>query len=141
MGGKGWRSLFAAKLQRTFYVDSPWSEELTMKYPPVFLSGAETESSCLAIPFSGGSLERWHEMERCRGGKHHFPSGELVDVMYKRHVMLSILVTSFTNEFEKDGRFQRVQRGKRRDFLLRAISFSGRMTAERACLRIFSFWL
>src|SRR3981081_1093818 len=36
--------------------------------------------------------------------QHHFPSGELTDVMYKRHVIAINIGHSFTNELEKDGR-------------------------------------
>ena len=40
--------------------------------------------------------------------QHHFPSGELVDVMYKRHVIIMNIGHSITWEFKKEGRFQRV---------------------------------
>jgi len=64
--------------------------------------------------------------------QHHFPSGELVDVMYKRHVIAINIGHSFTNEFEKDGRFQRVQRARGAiSFFPSHQPFSGRMTAER----------
>jgi hypothetical protein len=37
--------------------------------------------------------------------QHHFPSRELTDVMFKRHVIVINIGHSVT-EFEKDGRFQ-----------------------------------
>jgi AraC family transcriptional regulator len=43
--------------------------------------------------------------------QHHFPSRELTDVMYKRHVIVINIGHSVT-EFEKDGRFQEVQRAR-----------------------------
>jgi hypothetical protein len=39
----------------------------------------------------------------------HVPSTERADVMYKRHVIAINIGHSFTWEFEKDGRFHRVQ--------------------------------
>jgi AraC family transcriptional regulator len=39
--------------------------------------------------------------------QHHFPSGELVDVMYKRHVVVINIGHSVTWEFKKEGRFRR----------------------------------
>jgi AraC family transcriptional regulator len=43
--------------------------------------------------------------------QHHFPSRELTDVMFKRHVIVINIGHSVT-EFEKDGRFQGVQRAR-----------------------------
>jgi len=43
--------------------------------------------------------------------QHHFPSRELTDVMYKRHVIV-INIGHSVSEFEKDGRFQWVQRAR-----------------------------
>jgi AraC family transcriptional regulator len=64
--------------------------------------------------------------------QHHFPSGELVDVMYKRHVIAINIGHSFTNEFEKDGRFQHVQRARGEiSFFPSHRPFSGRLKAER----------
>jgi AraC family transcriptional regulator len=40
--------------------------------------------------------------------QHHFPSGELADVMFKRHVIAINIGHSLTNEFKIEGRFQRV---------------------------------
>ena len=52
--------------------------------------------------------------------------------MYKRHVIAINIGHSFTNEFEKDGRFQRVQRARGAiSFFPSHQPFSGRMTAER----------
>jgi AraC family transcriptional regulator len=44
--------------------------------------------------------------------QHHFPSFELVDVMYKRHAIAINIGHPFICEFEKDGRFQRAQRAR-----------------------------
>ena len=64
--------------------------------------------------------------------QHHFPSGELTDVMYKRHVIAINIGHSFTNELEKDGRFQRVQRARGAlSFFPSHQSFSGRLKTER----------
>jgi AraC family transcriptional regulator len=40
--------------------------------------------------------------------QHHFPSSELADVMFKRHVIAINIGHSLTNEFKIEGRFQRV---------------------------------
>jgi AraC family transcriptional regulator len=64
--------------------------------------------------------------------QHQFPNGELVDVMYKRHVIVVIVGSPFTVEFEKDGRFQRVQRARGAvSFFPSHRPFSGRLKAER----------
>lgn len=64
--------------------------------------------------------------------QHQFPSGELVDVMYKRHVIVVIVGYPFTVEFEKEGRLQRVQRARGAvSFFPSHRSFSGRLKAER----------
>jgi AraC family transcriptional regulator len=64
--------------------------------------------------------------------QHQFPSGELVDVMYKRHVIVVIVGYPFTVEFEKDGRFQRVHRARGAvSFFPSHRPFSGRLKAER----------
>ncbi len=39
--------------------------------------------------------------------QHHFPSCELADVMFKRHVIVINIGHTSTNEFKKEGRFQR----------------------------------
>src|SRR5258708_28951029 len=39
--------------------------------------------------------------------QHHFPSCELADVMFKRHVIVINIGHTVTNEFKKEGRFQR----------------------------------
>ena len=64
--------------------------------------------------------------------QHQFPSGELVDVMYKRHVIVVIVGYPFTVEFEKDGRLQRVHRARGAvSFFPSHRPFSGRLKAER----------
>jgi AraC family transcriptional regulator len=40
--------------------------------------------------------------------QHHFPSSELADVMFKRHVIAINIGHSLTNEFKIEGRFHRV---------------------------------
>src|SRR5260221_3208301 len=44
--------------------------------------------------------------------QHDFSSIELADVMFKRHVIAINIGHSFTNEFKKQGRFQRVFKEK-----------------------------
>ena len=39
--------------------------------------------------------------------QHHYPSRELTDVMFKRHVIVINIGQTVTNEFKKEGRFQR----------------------------------
>jgi AraC family transcriptional regulator len=64
--------------------------------------------------------------------QHHFPSSELVDVMYKRHVIFVLVGHPFILEFEKDGRFQRVQRPTGAvSFFPSHQPFSSRLKAER----------
>src|SRR5712672_2455346 len=64
--------------------------------------------------------------------QHHFPSSKLADVMYKRHAICINIGYSFTWEFEKDGRFQRVQRARGAiAFFPSHQPFSGGLTAER----------
>lgn len=40
--------------------------------------------------------------------QHHFPGGELADVMFKQHVIVVTVGNAITCEFKKEGRFQRV---------------------------------
>jgi AraC family transcriptional regulator len=64
--------------------------------------------------------------------QHHFPSSEWVDVMYKRHVIFVLVGHPFILEFEKDGRFQRVQRPTGAiTFFPSHHRFSSRLKAER----------
>jgi AraC family transcriptional regulator len=63
--------------------------------------------------------------------QHQFPSSELPDVMYKRHAICINIGHSFTWEFEKDGRFHRVQRARGAiSFFPSHQPFSGRLKAE-----------
>src|SRR5260221_11199358 len=39
--------------------------------------------------------------------QHHFPSSELPDVMFKRHVIAINISHAVTGEYKKEGRFQR----------------------------------
>jgi AraC family transcriptional regulator len=64
--------------------------------------------------------------------QHHFPSGELADVMYKRHAICINIGHSFTWEFKKEGRFQRFHRARGAiSFFPSHQPFSGRLKAER----------
>jgi hypothetical protein len=63
--------------------------------------------------------------------QHHFPSRELSDVMYKRHVIV-INIGHSVSEFEKDGRFQWVQRARGAiSFFPSHQPFSCRLKVER----------
>jgi AraC family transcriptional regulator len=44
--------------------------------------------------------------------QHHFPSFELADVMFKRHVIAINIGHSVTNEFKKAGRFQHILKAR-----------------------------
>jgi AraC family transcriptional regulator len=44
--------------------------------------------------------------------QHLFPSSELADVMFKRHVIVTNIGHSVTNEFKKEGRFQHVLKAR-----------------------------
>jgi AraC family transcriptional regulator len=64
--------------------------------------------------------------------QHHFPSSELADVMFKRHVVVIDIGHSVTNEFKNEGRFQRFfQAGGAISFLPSHQPFSGRVKVER----------
>jgi AraC family transcriptional regulator len=64
--------------------------------------------------------------------QHHFPSSELADVMFKRHVVVIDIGHSITNEFTNEGRFQRLfQAGGAISFLPSHQPFSGRVKVER----------
>jgi AraC family transcriptional regulator len=64
--------------------------------------------------------------------QHHFPSSELADVMFKRHVVVIDIGHSLTNEFTNEGRFQRFfQAGGAISFLPSHLPFSGRVKVER----------
>ena len=66
--------------------------------------------------------------------QHHFPSRELADVMFKRHVIVINIGHSVT-EFEKDARFQGVQRARGAiTFFPSHQSFSCRLKVERGIL-------
>jgi AraC family transcriptional regulator len=64
--------------------------------------------------------------------QHHFPSRELADVMYKRHVIIINIGHSITWEFKKEGRFQRVYKARGAiSFFPSHQPFSGRLKVER----------
>jgi AraC family transcriptional regulator len=103
-----------------------------MKYPniiPLWHTNGE--------PFPGGTPSRvvlssvdtkWNDVVV---EQHHFPTSELPDVMYKRHTICINIGHAFTWEFEKDGRFHRVQRARRTiSFFPSHQPFSGRLKAE-----------
>jgi AraC family transcriptional regulator len=103
-----------------------------MKYPhsiPLWHTNGE--------PFPGGTPSRvvlssidtkWNDVVV---EQHHFPSSELPDVMFKRHAICINIGQSFTREFEKDGRFHRVQRARGAITLFPSHQpFSGRLKAE-----------
>jgi len=64
--------------------------------------------------------------------QHHFPSCELADVMFKRHVIVINMGHTVTNEFKKEGRFQRFFKAKNSISLFPSHQpFSGRLKVER----------
>jgi AraC family transcriptional regulator len=64
--------------------------------------------------------------------QHDFPSIELPDVMYKRHVVVINIGHSVTWEFKKKGRFRRVLKEKNSiSFFPSCQPFSGRLKVER----------
>jgi hypothetical protein len=79
-----------------------------MKYPhsiPLWQTNGELSlANALSRVVLSSVGTKWNDV---MVEQHHFPSGELVDVMYKRHVIVINIGRSFTTEFEKDGRFQR----------------------------------
>jgi AraC family transcriptional regulator len=104
-----------------------------MKYPhsiPLCYTNGE--------PFTGGTPSRvilssvgtkWNDVVV---EQHHFPSSELADVMFKRHVIAINIGHSFTYEFKKEGRFQRFFKARGAiSFFPSHQPFSGRLKAER----------
>jgi len=64
--------------------------------------------------------------------QHHFPSSELADVMFKRHVIAINIGHSLTNEFKIEGRFQRVFKARgTNSFFPSDRPFFVRLKAER----------
>jgi AraC family transcriptional regulator len=64
--------------------------------------------------------------------QHHFPSSELADVMFKRHVIAINIGHSLTNEFKIEGRFQRVFKARgTNSFFPSHRPFFVRLKAER----------
>ncbi len=64
--------------------------------------------------------------------QHLFPSSELADVMYKRHVIFTNIGRSITGELKKEGRFQRFFKAKGAiSFFPSHQPFSGSLKAER----------
>jgi AraC family transcriptional regulator len=104
-----------------------------MKYPhsiPLCYTNGE--------PFTGGTPSRvilssvgtkWNDVVV---EQHHFPSSELADVMFKRHVISINIGHSFTYEFKKEGRFQRFFKARGAiSFFPSHQPFFGRLKAER----------
>jgi AraC family transcriptional regulator len=101
-----------------------------MKYPhsiPLWQTNGELSlANALSRVVLSSVGTKWNDV---MVEQHHFPSGELVDVMYKRHVVAINIGRSFTTEFEKDGRFQRARGAI--CFLPSHQPFSSRLKAER----------
>jgi AraC family transcriptional regulator len=67
--------------------------------------------------------------------QHHFPSCELADVMFKRHVIVINMGHTVTNEFKKEGRFQRFFKARGAiSFFPSDQPFSCRLKVERGVL-------
>jgi AraC family transcriptional regulator len=72
--------------------------------------------------------------------RHHYPSSEHADVMYKRHVIITNIGYSITGEFKKEGRFQRVFKARGAiSFFPSHQPFSGRLKVERGVFAEFLF--
>jgi AraC family transcriptional regulator len=101
-----------------------------MKYPhsiPLWQTNGELSlANALSRVVLSSVGTKWNDV---MVEQHHFPSGELVDVMYKRHVIAINIGRPFTTEFEKDGRFQRARGAI--CFLPSHQPFSSRLQAER----------
>ncbi len=64
--------------------------------------------------------------------QHHFPSSELADVMFKRHVIAMNISHAVTGEYKKEGRFQRFFKAKNSISLFPSHQpFSQRLKMER----------
>jgi len=64
--------------------------------------------------------------------QHHFPGSELVDVMFKRHVIAINISHAVTGEYKKEGRFQRFFKAKNSISLFPSHQpFSQRLKVER----------
>src|SRR5260221_4914385 len=101
-----------------------------MKYPhsiPLWRTNGELSlANALSRVVLSSVGTKWNDV---MVEQHHFPSGELVDVMYKRHVIAINIGRSFTTEFEKDGQFQRARGAI--CFFPSHQPFSSRLKAER----------
>jgi AraC family transcriptional regulator len=72
--------------------------------------------------------------------QHHFPSSELADVMYKRHVIAVTVGHSITWEFKKEGRFRRFLKARGAiSFFPSHQPFSGWLKVERSVFANFLF--
>jgi AraC family transcriptional regulator len=106
---------------------------MTMKYPHTIpLCGKNGEilpGNALSRVVLSSVGTKWNDVVV---EQHHFPSSELVDVMYKRHVIFVLVGHPFILEFEKDGRLHRVQRPTGAiTFFPSHQPFSNRLKAER----------
>jgi AraC family transcriptional regulator len=114
---------------------------ITMKYPhsiPLWRASGELLSgnaSSRVVLSSVGT--KWNDVVV---EQHDFSSIELADVMFKRHVIAINIGHSFTNEFKKQGRFQRVfkERGTI-SFFPSDQPFSGRLKVKRNVFANFLF--
>jgi hypothetical protein len=108
---------------------------ITMKYScsvPLFRPNGELLSgnaSSRVVHSSVGS--KWNDVV-VEQQQHHFPSRELADVMFKRHVVVINIGHSTTWEFKKEGRFGRFLKARGAiSYFPSHQPFSGRLKVER----------
>ena len=104
-----------------------------MKYPdriPLWhASGELFPGNALSQAVLSSAGAKWNDVVL---EQHDFPSIELADVMYKRHVVVINIGHPVTWEFKKKGRFRRVLKEKNAiSFFPSCQSFSGRLKLER----------
>jgi hypothetical protein len=106
---------------------------ITMKYPhsiPLWRTNGELlPGNALSRVVLSSAGTRWNDVVV---EQRHSPCSELADVMYKRHVIAINIGHSTTWEFKKEGRFQRVFKGRGAiSFFPSDQPFSGRLKVER----------
>jgi AraC family transcriptional regulator len=104
-----------------------------MKYPdriPLWhASGELFPGNALSQAVLSSAGAKWNDVVL---EQHDFPSIELADVMYKRHVVVINIGHPVTWEFKKKGRFRRVLKEKNAiSFFPSCQPFSGRLKLER----------
>src|ERR1700722_1426110 len=86
---------------------------ITMKYPhsiPLLSTNGEVLSrSALSRVVLSSAGTRWKDVVV---EQRHYPSSEVTDVVYKRHVIGINVAHSFTCEFKKAGRFRRIVKAR-----------------------------